>query len=904
MTHLKKWLSALLALAMLLGCCGSLAETAVEAPVQASPLEGQLTLQDLETAGATAYTHNDRVTFVDGDCAGAPVASMADAAKVVDSAIALLGGDGQTRFEPWRELTDTAGNRYFVFQQMHADTTVLGGAAKVVTDPSGAMLGLVGSVQSDLPEANAAEGITDTDAEALVLEHMAEANQPEAELVEGHTEKVILPVTLVIDVTADEYDESNRFVWSVYTTNPGEGTDKGTDLPYLAHYVTLDGEYLYNLPTIIPGDEAGASGYNAAYVFEFMEPADYTGTVTLSDGTRQEITVTLMRDGRTGMYYLGNLERRIVVADCYEFLYNNGHVVLEASADNTGWDETCLLSLYNYCQAWDYYHDIGWTGGDGQQTPMIILKDFCNGNHDPIDNAAYAGRIYGWQTFLSSSINDFSQCLDVLSHEFTHCVTGSVMTYNAYMNDFGAINEAMSDIQGNICEMMMGATEDDTWLIGENSISPVFRSMSDPQLYGQPAFSWDLHYVSQVKSPTELNDRGGVHTNSSLLNNVAYRLCEKGGMTLEEARAFWFAVDCAMVPGTDYAQLSELMPWVLEHLGMEQYHDALEAAMDATRIRSDAVPEVFDDDRALVTLTLPDDEGFMDGNWQLMILTVDIDTIIDRAKDVMSGEGEYAGALDELLDIVTDSGMLGETDDSPSGDDFAFGLIDTFINFVGGAPEDVAEPEAVSETEPDAEPETEPAEDSAVDSAAMEALIEKAMEWFDKYLADTFFLGNGAAGQDGRTVRMVCRPGMTVPVLYRLEIDSEMELRSMGLGVYSYGKWIDVGGILKPVLELATSEEEIDLNSMDLSAFEALMGPNKDSDEVPSTLSIALDLIANWDEILKKVFTRVKGGEITEIPGEGLEGMTVYDHDFIVDVFGTANLLDLPETMQTDAQES
>ena len=253
----------------------------------------------------------------------------------------------------------------------------------------------------------------------------------------------------------------------------------------------MDGKYVISQPTICPGDETATSGYDAAYVFAFMEPAEYTGTVKLSDGSEQTISVTLMRDTRTDMYYLGNIERRIAVADFYEFMYNNGRVRLEASPDNTGWDNTCLLSLYNYCRAWDYYNEIGWTGGDGQGTPTLILKDFCNFDHEPIDNAAYAGKYYGWQLFLASSVNDFSQCLDVLAHEFTHCVTHSVMTYNAYKNDYGAINEAMSDIQGNICDHMYqerGEKYDPEWLLGED-IDQTIRSMSDPQEYGQPRYA-------------------------------------------------------------------------------------------------------------------------------------------------------------------------------------------------------------------------------------------------------------------------------------------------------------------------------------------------------------------------------------------------------------------------------
>ena len=113
-----------------------------------------------------------------------------------------------------------------------------------------------------------------------------------------------------------------------------------------------------------------------------------------------------------------------------------------------------------------------------------------------------------------------------------------------------------------------GFAHDTTWLLGETGTIPV-RCMSDPHMFQQPEYTWDYYYKANVNKPTVLNDQGGVHTNSSLLNNVAWRLCEKGGMTLEEARAFWFAVDGSMVPHTDYAQLSALMPWVLRNQGLE-----------------------------------------------------------------------------------------------------------------------------------------------------------------------------------------------------------------------------------------------------------------------------------------------------------------------------------------------
>ena len=179
--------------------------------------------------------------------------------------------------------------------------------------------------------------------------------------------------------------------------------------------------------------------------------------------------------------------------------------------------------------------------------------------------------------------------------------------------------------------------------------------MSNPHLFDQPEFSWDLYYIPAVKSPTAINDQGGVHTNSSLLNNLAYRLVTDGGMSLEEARAFWFAVDCAMVPGTDYPQLRELLPWTLKMLGMDRYQTSLQHAIDAVRLGNDVMPDFFDQDRALVTLTLPDNENFTDGNWMVTIISVDLDYVIAKAEWIISHlmSKDYSAFPQEIQDLFT-----------------------------------------------------------------------------------------------------------------------------------------------------------------------------------------------------------------------------------------------------------
>ncbi len=811
-------------------------------------LSAQLTADDLQALNggqAEIYEHDGRVTFVAGTCTPGPVANEEDAEKVVDSMLSLLGGDDRTRFETWRTLTDSAGNIYYVFQQMYANTTVLGGAVKVITDPEGNMTGLISSIESELPDEVESEGISAEEAGQIVLSYAAENNLPEPALIDGFTSKMVLPVTLSLDV--EEADERARFVWVVYSDNPQRGLRSTSELPYLAHYVTMDGEYLYSLETIIPGDSAGEAGFEASYLFEFMEPVDYTGYVDMWDGSEKEITVTLMRDRRTGMYYLGNIERKIAVADCWEFLYNDGRVVLASSPDNLEWDQVGLLSLYNYCKAWDYYHEIGWTGGDGLGTPILILNDMCDEQHVRIDNAAFMGNFLGWSLFGASLANDLSQALDVIAHEFTHCVTGAMMTYNSYINDFGAINEAMSDIQGEICDQMYLGEEAEPWIVGDGAGYPI-RSLSDPNDYSQPEFTWDLYYAPSVGTPTAVNDHGGVHSNSSLLNNIAYRLIADGGMTLEESRSFWFAVDCAMVPGTDYAQLAELLPWMLKTQGMERYGTAMQHAIDAVRLGIDELPDFFDDDRALVTLVLPDNENFSDDSWALNIYSVDINGAVSKGKTILDQlkNSDYSGFPPEVRDIFV---KMDEEAQKPAEEQPGF--LETLLDVILILLED---PEA--ETEPTPEPEPDPADEE----------IDIIGKWLAGEFRPYFYSDITAAGPDGRTIRMVARPGRTIPILMHFSFRENSDVPDQTvLAVFLNGKWYEI-----PMDMTAEDAEDTEAAG---DAAEDPVNALRDTliQDTLATIFENLGNIHSVDDVLDLFTVTIQGGGITEIPNTGLE---------------------------------
>lgn len=133
-------------------------------------------------------------------------------------------------------------------------------------------------------------------------------------------------------------------------------------------------------------------------------------------------------------------------------------------------------------------------------------------------------------TFSGRTVSNLAGALDVVAHEYTHAVTDSTSRL-IYRNESGALNEAFSDVMGTAAEFMYhppgsGLGQAD-YLVGEDVVRGAragiphgFRSMADPQAYGDPDH-YSQRYVGN-------EDDGGVHINSSIVNH-AYYLAIEGG---------------------------------------------------------------------------------------------------------------------------------------------------------------------------------------------------------------------------------------------------------------------------------------------------------------------------------------------------------------------------------------
>ena len=128
--------------------------------------------------------------------------------------------------------------------------------------------------------------------------------------------------------------------------------------------------------------------------------------------------------------------------------------------------------------------------------------------------------------------------LDVCGHEIGHAVCSSTANLT-YSYESGALNEGFSDCWGASVEKYtvdkLGLTgAKSTWDIGEEIMKAggALRSMSNPGLYGQPA------YYKGAKWYAGSADNGGVHTNSGVLNYWYYLVSVGKSGTNEVGNAY------------------------------------------------------------------------------------------------------------------------------------------------------------------------------------------------------------------------------------------------------------------------------------------------------------------------------------------------------------------------------
>ena len=494
------------------------------------------------------YSEEGYLTFLRGTFWEEQVRDSEDGIRSLFGVAQLLGLGRGSEFYAVYGQKNKFGYTTYVYRQRYGDLTLENAVLKIFVDPDGYTCGLVSSFT---PNA----GIAPENEKAVTMQ---EAQETVRKTWSGQELYFFDEYTRQTSVTIDDIA---YHAWAVFTDAPQETAEEGR--PYLEHLVAYDGSYLMYMAVsspeeVVPGDNA-LTEYALSW-FDDKEADSWTGTVEHADGSREELTVPVVRDAE-GKMYLADAGRHILVSDYYTFAYRHDYRPW-ASADGGDWPDCYLTAYANLIRVYDFFAEYGYVSVDGCGMPVLLLTDYCTAERQPVDNACFSGLSAGWACFCFSSVNTYGEAVDVVGHEYVHGISYCSRLGDLYANEPGALNEAASDIIGNLCEMMLGATDDTDWLIGEKS-GEAIRSMSFPWLYRQPVRAGGTYYTEPAEKPSMENDFGGGHGNSSLINYIAWQLHAQGMPPEEELKLFL-----------------ETLNFLTPRSGFREMHYAMEFACD------------------------------------------------------------------------------------------------------------------------------------------------------------------------------------------------------------------------------------------------------------------------------------------------------------------------------------
>jgi Zn-dependent metalloprotease len=251
-------------------------------------------------------------------------------------------------------------------------------------------------------------------------------------------------------------------------------------------------------------------------------------------------------------------------------------------------------------------------GGEDADVTDVVRKEGADPVKDPAVNEAYDGlgatfKFY-WEAYKRNSIDDegmpldgvvhygknydnafwngsrmifgdgdgqlltrTTAALDVIGHELTHGVTEHTANL-AYIGQSGALNEALSDIQGiMVKQYALGLTVDKSdWLIGEGIVGPAMhgkalRSMAAPGT----AYEGDDQPSTMAGYVRTTRDSGGVHINSGIPNFAFYNVAMAiGGHAWEKSGRIWYDAvrDPRLQTTATFQQFAQVTVRAAQHL--------------------------------------------------------------------------------------------------------------------------------------------------------------------------------------------------------------------------------------------------------------------------------------------------------------------------------------------------
>jgi bacillolysin len=192
--------------------------------------------------------------------------------------------------------------------------------------------------------------------------------------------------------------------------------------------------------------------------------------------------------------------------------------------------------------------------------------------------------------------------LDVVAHEFTHGVTGATSNLE-YRSQSGALNEAVSDIFAAFIEHAAKPDVVNNWKIGEVVVKQggALRDMANP---GAVSFQQPANMSQYVNT---LQDNGGVHINSGIINNAAFLMTVGGtnpasktevrfGIGWDKSEKLWYRANTTYFQRTtNFAQAAQGLLQAAKDLELTPAEtNIVDCAFKATGILQGACATIVD----------------------------------------------------------------------------------------------------------------------------------------------------------------------------------------------------------------------------------------------------------------------------------------------------------------------
>jgi bacillolysin len=382
------------------------------------------------------------------------------------------------------------------------------------------------------------------------------------------------------------------------------------------------------------------------------------------------------------------------------------YLQITSTAPNSGWLVDGVSLAYNFSQTYDYYkanhgrNSID-TTGDSILGFVRLGTNYKNAFWTPEYNAMFFG-----------DAKKYAGALDVVAHEYTHGIT-SFTSNLIYQDQSGALNEAFSDIFGEMVEASTNGSTD--WINGTvlNDGGRDMKNTSSVEIiagsgYYYPSKMSQFYGRSSPLLQQLVNqDNGGVHINCTIISHAFYLLAE--GLTgaigkVDAAKIFHRAQTIHLLTGSQFIDARLACITSAEELfGQEstqakktaEAFDAIEIFEDAATPEPPPTTPVSGDDSAvfiaydysyLYDYRLAAYETPKGGaNWLSYYP-------VSQKRPSVSGDGSQAFFVDAYNDacfIATDpeagveelclgfSGSIGSVSMSPDAQVYAFVLLDT-----------------------------------------------------------------------------------------------------------------------------------------------------------------------------------------------------------------------------------